>query len=133
MTLHGDVGSHGLDGGTEMAASGSIWSHATQIAAGRFNAATYVTDLMVRWSSGALNNHVGTTTGGLGSEQPIHGPDKTWTHSVIMTTGQYTGDGLTNDLIIRWNDGETTLYKDTRLGSEIMIAPPAQAARQVRP
>ncbi|MGW8500223.1 trypsin-like serine peptidase [Streptomyces sp. CLCI03] len=180
MTLHGDVGSHGLDGGTEMAASGSIWSHATQIAAGRFNAATYVTDLMVRWSdgelslftnvsagtmgqeyklkdpnstwkdatlltagqysgnqkwdlmvrwsSGALNNYVGTTTGGLGSEQPIHGPNKTWTHSVIMTTGQFTGDGLTNDLMIRWSDGETTMYKDTRmnnLGTEIMIAPPA--------
>ncbi|WP_371593899.1 trypsin-like serine peptidase [Streptomyces virginiae] len=180
MTLHGDVGSNGLNGGTEMAPSGSIWSHATQIAAGRFNAATYVTDLMVRWSdgelslftnvgagtmgqeyklkdpnstwkdatlltsgqfsgnqkwdlmvrwsSGALNNYVGTTTGGLGSEQPIHGPNKTWTHSVIMTTGQYTGDGLTNDLIIRWSDGETTMYKDTRmnnLGTEIMIAPPA--------
>uniref|UniRef100_UPI002F919BF3 trypsin-like serine peptidase n=1 Tax=Streptomyces virginiae TaxID=1961 RepID=UPI002F919BF3 len=180
MTLHGDVGSNGLNGGTEMAPSGSIWSHATQIAAGRFNAATYVTDLMVRWSdgelslftnvgagsmgqeyklkdpnstwkdatlltsgqfsgnqkwdlmvrwsSGALNNYVGTTTGGLGSEQPIHGPNKTWTHSVIMTTGQYTSDGLTNDLIIRWTDGETTMYKDTRmnnLGTEIMIAPPA--------
>ncbi|MFD7395388.1 trypsin-like serine peptidase [Streptomyces virginiae] len=180
MTLHGDVGSNGLNGGTEMAPSGSIWSHATQIAAGRFNAATYVTDLMVRWSdgelslftnvgagtmgqeyklkdpnstwkdatlltsgqfsgnqkwdlmvrwsSGALNNYVGTTTGGLGSEQPIHGPNKTWTHSVIMTTGQYTGDGLTNDLVIRWSDGETTMYKDTRmnnLGTEIMIAPPA--------
>ncbi|MFD7913497.1 trypsin-like serine peptidase [Streptomyces sp. NPDC059752] len=180
MTLHGDVGSRGLDGGTEMAASGSIWSHATQIAAGRFNAATYVTDLMVRWSdgelslftnvgagtlgqeyklkdpnstwkdatlltsgqfsgnqkwdlmvrwtSGALNNYVGTTTGGLGAEQPVHGPNKTWTHSVVMTTGQFTSDGLTNDLIIRWSDGETTLYQDTRmnsLGTERMIAPPA--------
>ncbi|MFE1876445.1 trypsin-like serine peptidase [Streptomyces sp. NPDC059496] len=180
MTLHGDVGSRGLDGGTEMAASGSIWSHATQIAAGRFNATTYVTDLMVRWSdgelslftnvgagtlgqeyklkdpnstwkdatlltsgqfsgnqkwdlmvrwtSGALNNYVGTSTGGLGAEQPVHGPNKTWTHSVVMTTGQFTSDGLTNDLIIRWSDGETTLYQDTRmnnLGTEIMIAPPA--------
>lgn len=180
MTLHGDVGSNGLDSVTEMAPSGSIWSHATQIAAGRFNATTYVTDLMVRWSdgelslftnvgagamgqeyklkdpnstwkdatlltsgqfsgnqkwdlmvrwsSGALNNYVGTTTGGLGGEQPIHGPDKTWTHSVLMTTGQYTGDGLTNDLIIRWTDGETTMYKDTRtnsLGTERMLVPPA--------
>ncbi|WP_369780572.1 serine protease [Streptomyces sp. R33] len=180
MTLHGDVGSNGLGAGVEMAPPGSIWSHATQIAAGRFNAATYVTDLMVRWSdgelslftnvgagtlgqeyklkdpnstwkeatlltsgqfsgnqkwdlmvrwdSGALNNYVGTTTGGLGSEQPIHGPNKTWTHSVIMTTGQFTSDGLTNDLMIRWTDGETTLYQDTRmnsLGTERMISPPA--------
>ncbi|MFF4457254.1 trypsin-like serine peptidase [Streptomyces goshikiensis] len=180
MTLHGDVGSNGLGVGVEMASSGSIWSHATQIVAGRFNAARYVTDLMVRWSdgelslftnvgagtlgqeyklkdpnstwkdatllasgqfsgnqkwdlmvrwsSGELDNYVGTTTGGLGGEQRIHGPSKTWTHSVIMATGQYTGDGLTNDLVIRWSDGETTMYQDTRmnsLGTERMLAPPA--------
>ncbi|MFD3760470.1 trypsin-like serine peptidase [Streptomyces sp. NPDC058622] len=180
MTLHGDVGSNALGNTIEMAPSGSVWKHATQIAAGRFNAATYVTDLMVRWSdgeltlytnvsagtlgqeyklkdpnstwkdatlltsgqfsgnqkwdlmvrwtSGALNNYVGTTTGGLGTEQPVHGPNKTWTHSVIMATGQYTGDGLANDLIIRWSDGETTMYKDTRtnsLGTEQMLVPPA--------
>ncbi|MFD3937597.1 trypsin-like serine peptidase [Streptomyces sp. NPDC058611] len=85
-------------------------------------------DLMVRWTSGALNNYVGTTTAGLGSEQPVHGPNKTWTHSVVMTTGNYTGDSLTNDLVIRWSDGETTMYRDTRtnsLGSEQMLVPPA--------
>ncbi|MFD3681983.1 hypothetical protein [Streptomyces sp. NPDC058613] len=180
MTLHADVGSNGLGSITEMAPSGSVWSHATQIAAGRFNAATFVTDLMVRWSdgelslytnvgagtlgqeyklkdpnsawkdatlltagqysgnqkwdlmvrwtSGALNNYVGTTTAGLGSEQPVHGPNKTWTHSVVMTTGNYTGDSLTNDLVIRWSDGETTMYRDTRtnsLGTEHMLVPPA--------
>ncbi|MFD3676840.1 FG-GAP-like repeat-containing protein [Streptomyces sp. NPDC058613] len=180
MTLHGDVGSNGFGSVTEMAPSGSVWSHATQIAAGRFNAATFVTDLMVRWSdgelslftnvgagtlgqeyklkdpnsawkdatlltagqysgnqkwdlmvrwsSGALNNYVGTTTAGLGSEQPVHGPNKTWTHSVVMTTGNYTGDSLTNDLVIRWSDGETSMYRDTRtnsLGSEQMLVPPA--------
>ncbi|MGW9370407.1 hypothetical protein ACWGVR_10370 [Streptomyces xanthophaeus] len=45
-----------------------------------------------------------------------------------MATGQYTGDGLTNDLIIRWSDGETTMYRDTRvdsLGTERMLTPPA--------
>ncbi|MFE9799609.1 trypsin-like serine peptidase [Streptomyces goshikiensis] len=181
MTLYGDVGANGLTtaNATQMAAAGSIWSHATQIAAGRFNATTYVTDLMVRWSdgelslytnvgagtlgqeyklkdpndawkdatlltsgqfsgnqkwdlmvrwsSGELDNYVGTTTGGLGGEQRIHGPSKTWTHSVLMTTGQYTGNGLTNDLIIRWTDGETTMYRDTSvsaLGSERMLVPP---------
>lgn len=105
----------------------STWKDATLLTAGQYSG-NQKWDLMVRWTSGALNNYVGTTTGGLGTEQPIHGPDKTWTHSVIMTTGQYTGDGLTNDLIIRWSDGETTMYKDTRmnnLGTEIMISPPA--------
>ncbi|MFJ4778101.1 hypothetical protein [Streptomyces sp. NPDC088762] len=34
----------------ELAPAGSVWSPATQIAVGRFNAATYVTDLVVRWT-----------------------------------------------------------------------------------
>ncbi|MCP3760303.1 serine protease [Streptomyces sp. TBY4] len=179
MTLHGDVGANGLGSVTEMAPSGSVWKYAAQIAAGRFNAATYVTDLMVRWSdgelglhtdvgagtlgrehklknpnnawkkatlltsgqfsghrkwdlmvrwsTGALSTYAGPTTRGLGRERGIHGPHGTWTHSVLMTTGQYTGDGLTNDLVVRWSDGETTLYKDTRandLGTERMLVPP---------
>ncbi|MET9856673.1 trypsin-like serine protease [Streptomyces sp. NPDC006450] len=179
MTLHEDVGSHGLGSVTEMAPSGSVWKYATQIAAGRFAAATYVTDLMVRWSdgelslytqvgartfgrehqlkdpndtwkgatlltsgqfsgnqkwdlmvrwsTGALDTYAGTTPAGLGSAQTVHGPSSTWTHSVIMTTGQYAGDGLTNDLVVRWSDGETTLYEDTRthrLGTERMLVPP---------
>ncbi|MFD6938578.1 hypothetical protein ACFWAP_20805 [Streptomyces goshikiensis] len=70
MTLHADVGSNGLGIGTEMAGSGSIWSHATQIAAGRFNATTYVTDLMVRWPDGELSLFTNVGAGG---------PDKTWT------------------------------------------------------
>ncbi|CAM5282103.1 hypothetical protein SAVIM338S_00155 [Streptomyces avidinii] len=180
MTLHADVGSNGLGAATTMAPSGSVWSHATQITAGRFNAAAYVTDLMVRWSDGELTLHtnvgagalgrehklkgpdhawkdatlltsgqfsgnrkwglmvrwstgkldsyVRATTSGLGGRQQIHGPRKTWTHSAVMTAGQYTGDGLTNDLIVRWTDGETTMYRDTRtngLGTERMLTPPA--------
>ncbi|MFF1410578.1 trypsin-like serine peptidase [Streptomyces sp. NPDC058289] len=179
MTLHGDVGSHGLGRVTEMAPAGSVWKHAAQITAGRFDASTYVTDLvvrwsdgeltlhtavgagtfgrehrlkgpgpawkgaallaagqfsgtrkwdlLVRWSNGALAGHPGIGTRGLGGARRLHGPDDTWTHSVLMTTGQYTGDGLTNDLIVRWSDGETTLYEDTRtngLGAERMLVPP---------
>lgn len=179
MTLHADVGSHGLGRVTEMAPSGSVWRHAAQIAAGRFNASTYVTDLvvrwsdgeltlhtavgagtfgreyvlkppnprwkgaallaagqfsghrtwdlMVRWSDGALGTHVGTTTRGLGGERRVHGPHTTWRHSVLMTAGRYTGSSLADDLLVRWSDGETSLYGDTRptrLGTERMLVPP---------
>ncbi|MCX5410023.1 trypsin-like serine protease (plasmid) [Streptomyces sp. NBC_00335] len=179
MTLHADVGSHGLGRVTEMAPSGSVWRHATQIAAGRFNASTYVTDLvvrwsdgeltlhtavgagtfgrehrlkgpgpawkgaallaagqfsgnrkwdlMVRWSNGALVSHTGITTRGLGGARPVRGPNRTWPHSALMTAGRYTGDGLTDDLVVRWSDGETSLYEDTRtngLGTERMLVPP---------
>ncbi|MET7779617.1 hypothetical protein ABZT28_28190, partial [Streptomyces sp. NPDC005388] len=30
-----------------------------------------------------------------------------------MTTGDFTGNGRTDDLVIRWSDGETTMDTDT--------------------
>nr|WP_282189891.1 FG-GAP-like repeat-containing protein [Streptomyces sp. RPA4-2] len=174
VTLYGDVGTKGLDrAGTQMIKPNDLWKNATQIAAGRFNASQYVTDLivrwadgevtlytnvsagtfgqehrlkdrndtwknatlltsgefsgnqkwdlMVRWTDGELDNYVGTTASGLGTEQRILNPNGLWTHDTVMTTGDFTGNHRTDDLVIRWSDGETTLYMDTgaaRLGSE---------------
>ncbi|RPF34732.1 hypothetical protein [Streptomyces sp. TLI_185] len=82
---------------------------------------------MVRWVDGELDNYVGTTASGLGSEQRILDPNKTWTHDTAMTTGNYSGNGRTDDLVIRWSDGETTMYTDTgatRLGTEHTLVAP---------
>ncbi|MEF3113774.1 hypothetical protein [Streptomyces chrestomyceticus] len=41
-----------------------------------------------------------------------------------MTAGNFTGNGRSDDLVVRCSDGETTMYKDTRLselGSEVML------------
>lgn len=180
VTLYGDVGSKGLNwSGIQMIKPNDTWKNAVQISAGRFAAAQFVTDLivrwtdgeltlytnvsagtfgqehklkdpngtwknatlltsgefsgntkwdlMVRWVDGELDNYVGTTTSGLGKEQRILDPNKTWTHDTAMTTGDYTGNGRTDDLVIRWSDGETTMYTDTgaaQLGTEHMLVTP---------
>ncbi|MFE1914470.1 trypsin-like serine peptidase [Streptomyces anandii] len=181
VTLYGDVGSKGLHwAGTQMIKAKSIWVNATQITAGRFNAAQYVTDLVVRWSDGELtlytnvspgtfgqehklkdpnrtwedakllvsgefsgnakwdlmvqwsdgelDNYVGTTTSGLGAEQRIKDPNSLLTHNTVMTAGNFTGNHYTDDLVIRWSDGETTMYVDTgavHLGTEENLVPKA--------
>ncbi|WP_234029376.1 trypsin-like serine peptidase [Streptomyces sp. PsTaAH-124] len=181
VTLYGDIGTNGLNvPGTQLAAPHTIWEHATQIAAGRFIASTYVTDLMVRWSDGELtlytnvgaggfgqehklqdpnsiwtqatlltageysgnqkwdlmvqwsdgeiDNYVGTTTSALGTEARIQNPNDLWTHNAVMTTGSFTTNHRTDDLIIRWSDGETTMYADTgskTLGTEHNLVPHA--------
>ncbi|MFF4740591.1 trypsin-like serine peptidase [Streptomyces sp. NPDC001262] len=180
VTLFPDVGSKGLDvPGEPMAEKGSVWKHAVQFTAGRFNAAKYVTDLIVRWSdgevslytnvgartfgtehrllkknaawksanvlasgefsgnrqwdlmvrweNGALDTYVGTTTAALGREVHIHGADSTWTHGLVMTAGDYTPNGRTDDVIVRWSDGEVTMYTDTRadrIGTEEPLVTP---------
>ncbi|WP_229859889.1 trypsin-like serine peptidase [Streptomyces anandii] len=181
VTVYGDVGTNGLNvPGTQLAAPHTIWEHATQIAAGRFSASTYVTDLMVRWSDGELtlysnvgaggfgqehklkdpnstwtnatlltageysgnqewdlmvqwsdgelDNYVGTTTAALGTEARIQNSNSLWTHNTVMTTGDFTHNHRTDDLVIRWSDGETTLYADTgvsTLGTEHNLVPHA--------
>ncbi|KUM92651.1 hypothetical protein AQI88_30740 [Streptomyces cellostaticus] len=182
VTLYGDVGSKGLNGtGTQMIGPNGTWKNATQIVAGRFGAAQYASDLvvrwsdgeltlytnvsagtfgqehklkdpngtwknaalltsgefsgnqtwdlMVRWTDGELDNYVGTTTSALGAEHRLLDANEPWTHDLAMTTGSYTGNGRTDDLVVRWSDGGTTLYADTsatRLGTEhTLVASPS--------
>lgn len=181
VTLYGDVGAKGLNwAGTQMIKPNDLWKNAVQVAAGRFNADHYVTDLvvrwidgeltlytnvgaggfgqehklkgsndtwknatlltsgefsgnqkwdlMVRWTDGELDNYVGTTTSGLGREQRILDANALWKHDLAMTTGDFTGNGRTDDLVIHWSDGETTMYTDTstaHLGTEETLVHPA--------
>lgn len=179
VTLYQDIGGNGLGHETKMADKNSVWSHATQIAAGRFNAIRYVTDLVVRWSDGELtlytsvgpgsfgqehrlkdkngtwehaklltsgeysgsvkwdlmvswtdgelDNYVDTSAAGLGTERRILNANPTWEHNTAMTTGNFTSNGRTDDLLIRWSDGETTMYEDTgasQLGTENTLVYP---------
>ncbi|MET7350892.1 hypothetical protein [Streptomyces mirabilis] len=81
-------------------------------------------DLPTDYWRGTLDNYVGTTTSGLGGEHRILDPNGLWKHDAAMTTGDFTGNGRTDDLVIRWSDGETTMYADTlanQLGTEHML------------
>ncbi|MQY38971.1 hypothetical protein SRB17_69860 [Streptomyces sp. RB17] len=104
----------------------STWKDATLLTSGEFSG-NQKWDIMVRWTDGELDNYVGTTTSGLGTEQRIQNPNGLWTHDDAMTTGDFTGNGRTDDLVIRWSDGETTMYTDTpasRLGAGHMLVAP---------
>ncbi|MFE1862015.1 trypsin-like serine peptidase [Streptomyces anandii] len=179
VSLYPDVSPAGLGKEIQMAPAGSHWKNAVQMTAGQFHNGKYVTDLVVRWSSGELTLHTGvgsgtfgtthrlqapgsdwknatlvtsgtfshhtnwdllvrrsdgevdsyaaTSSAGLGTETRLGGPGTTWTHAQVMTAGNYTANGLGDDLIVRWSDGETTLYADTsatRFGDENTLVYP---------
>ncbi|MFF9765042.1 hypothetical protein ACF1GT_00105 [Streptomyces sp. NPDC014636] len=43
-----------------------------------------------------------------------------------MTAGSYDSNGWPDDLLVRWSDGETTMYTHTgaTFGTEHMLVPP---------
>ncbi|MEU2872821.1 hypothetical protein ABZ769_27035 [Streptomyces olivoreticuli] len=100
------------------------WEDATLLTAGEYSG-TGKWDLLVRWKDGSIN----TTTSSLCATHTVSGGKwSTWTHSTVMATGNFTGNGRTDDLVIRWSDGETTLYQDAtteRLGTERNLVPAA--------
>ncbi|WP_406001049.1 hypothetical protein [Streptomyces sp. NBC_00829] len=123
VTLYPDVSSNGLKhDGTQMAKN-STWKDATQISAGRYNADTYVTDLMVRWTDGELTLYTNVSSGTFGQEHKLRNPDPVWKDATLLTSGQFSGHHKW-DLMIRWVDGEVDTYvgtTTTALGTEHRI------------
>jgi hypothetical protein len=79
----------------------------------------------VRWSDGELSLYRDAGASSVGTETQLKSSNKLWTHASVMTAGSYT-QGQPNDLLVRWSDGETTLYTDTTttLGREHMLVAP---------
>ncbi|MFI1165978.1 trypsin-like serine peptidase [Streptomyces sp. NPDC020801] len=178
VSLYPDVSPSGISKEIQLAPPGSDWKNAVQISAGQFHNGKYVTDLLVRWTSGELTLHtnvgagtfgtrhrlaapnsdwknatllttgdfshhtnwdvlarqpdgeldtyVATSSAGLGAKTRIRGPNGLWTHASVLTAGNYTSSNLNDDLVVRWSDGETTMYTDTTsdaLGTENTLVP----------
>ncbi|MGW7824817.1 hypothetical protein ACWGLF_43865 [Streptomyces puniciscabiei] len=127
LALHTNVGAGGFGQEHQLQKPKSIWTNATLLTAGEYSG-NQKWDLMVQWSDGELDNYVGTSTSALGTEARIQNRNRLCTDNTVMTTGDFTPNHRTDDLIVRWSDGETTLYADTgmsTLGTEHNLVPKA--------
>ncbi|MFJ5534816.1 trypsin-like serine peptidase [Streptomyces sp. NPDC093261] len=103
------------------------WKNATLLTSGEFSG-NRNWDLMAQWPDGKLDNYVGTTASGLGSEARIRNPNGLWTRDTVVATGNFTGNHRTDDLVVRRSDGETTMSIDTgkdHLGTNENLVPHA--------
>ncbi|MFI2764972.1 trypsin-like serine peptidase [Streptomyces echinatus] len=126
LTLYPEAGTGGFGAGTRLLAANATWTKAALLTGGDFGG-TAAGDLLVRWSDGALDTYAGTSAAGLGTRTRIIGPNSLWTHAQVLTAGGLRHDGSGNDLVVRWSDGETTLYADTgakTLGTEHTLVHP---------
>ncbi|MCQ4042022.1 hypothetical protein ACFOSC_15120 [Streptantibioticus rubrisoli] len=112
LTLYRGAGNGRFDKEIQLAASNTTWTKAVSMTAGDFTGSnTY--DLMVRWTDGSLTLFPDVDATGLHQQITLVKPGTMWQHEVAMTAGRYTTDDhWPDDLIVRWSDGETTLYKD---------------------
>ncbi|MFJ1560632.1 trypsin-like serine peptidase [Streptomyces mirabilis] len=116
-TLYLGDGKGGFVSEQQLLAPNGTWTHAQTITAGDF-AGSKQSDLMVRWSDGEVTLYGDVGKNGLNTAGTrMIGPNQTWTHATQMTAGRFTADAAARDLIVRWSDGELTLYTNVSAGT----------------
>ncbi|TJZ57044.1 hypothetical protein FCH28_06120 [Streptomyces piniterrae] len=111
LSLYPGDGQYGFRKDIQLTKRNETWKRAAAITAGNFTGDnTY--DLLVRWTDGALTLYRDVNeTNKLRNEIKLQGPNGTWTHASGMAAGRFGGGNTRNDdLVVRWSDGEVTLY-----------------------
>ncbi|MFK8849688.1 hypothetical protein [Streptomyces sp. Ac-502] len=132
MTQYTHVDKKGFHGEKQLAPAGNTtWGHAAQITAGRYSANAQRDDLVVVWDDGHVTLHPDLDTNGVKTSalRTLVNKNTTWPHATQVTSGEFTGK-KTADLLVRWSDGEATLYPgiDTAgLHGETQIRPQGSA------
>ncbi|MEW2579599.1 S1 family peptidase [Streptomyces syringium] len=85
------------------------WKRARLITAGRYTANALRDDLLVLWDDGSTSMYSDTDTNGVRKESQLTNADKGWQNAAQISSGEFTGK-KTADLVIRWNDGDTTVF-----------------------
>jgi hypothetical protein len=127
MTLYTTLDAQGVHGEKQLAPpKTALWRDDVRLlAGGRFTPNGHRDDLLVDWTDGHVSLFSDLAANGLKKQTQIVAKNTTWTHAGQLTTGSFTGR-TTDDLLVRWTDGEATIYPgltDKGLPSEIKIRP----------
>ncbi|MEV0371709.1 S1 family peptidase [Streptomyces sp. NPDC050636] len=111
LTQYTHVDQKGFHGEKKLApAKNTTWPHAKQITAGKYTANAQRDDLIVTWTDGEVSLYTDLNTKGLSGEKNLaKAKNTTWPHAEQISAGEFTGK-KTADLLVRWSDGEATIY-----------------------
>ncbi|MEU6370617.1 hypothetical protein ABZ876_34075 [Streptomyces sp. NPDC046931] len=125
VTDYTAVGDKGFGTEHQLQKPKSAWKDATLVTAGDFTGGNDW-DTLVRWSNGRVSQFQETGPGGVGKEVQMAPAGSIWSHDSVMTAGSYDSNGWPDDLVVRWSDGETTMYTHTgaTFGTEHMLVAP---------
>ncbi|MFF3518834.1 trypsin-like serine peptidase [Streptomyces sp. NPDC002573] len=128
MTQYATVDAQGFHGEKQLAPRKTpLWQDdARVLVGGRFTSAGHRDDLLVAFKDGHVSLFSDLAVSGLSKQTQIVAKNTTtWPYAGQLTTGSFTGN-VTEDLLVRWVDGETTLYPGLTgrgLPGEIRIRP----------
>jgi hypothetical protein len=121
VTLYETITSTGFGGEGQLQKPNALFrDHARHIAA-------LDQDLIVVWSDGEVSLFSDVARNALTAELPVIEPNETWTHVRSLSSGYIVGTDWVADLIVRWSDGELTIYADPSkklLGEEHQMQKP---------
>ncbi|MEV5485106.1 MULTISPECIES: trypsin-like serine peptidase [Streptomyces] len=134
MTLYKDVNeTNKLTDAIQLRGPDSTWTHAANITAGRFGGGnTAKDDLVVRWDGGGVTLYTNVDAAGLHAEKQLATSNTTWPHTADLAAGDFSGPSGDQDLFVRWDDGEVTVYEDIAaagLNKEHQLRPAKSAWR----
>ena len=112
MTQYTTVDAKGFHGEKQLAPRNTpAWRNdARLLVAGRFTPGGHRDDLLVEWKDGHVSVFADLAANGLSKQTQIVAKNTTtWPYAEELTTGSFTGKS-SDDLLVRWVDGETTIY-----------------------
>ncbi|MGK5642136.1 FG-GAP-like repeat-containing protein [Streptomyces sp. URMC 126] len=127
VTLHSGVTGSGTGRERTLANRDTAWKDAVSLTTGQLSGRG--TDLLVRRADGKLEAFSGitATSGRLGTGTVLQPAHPSYARNSAMAAGDFTGSGGRNDLLVRWIEGETSLYENTsakRIGTwKTLVSP----------
>ncbi|MGR6973958.1 trypsin-like serine peptidase [Streptomyces cynarae] len=112
MTQYATVDAKGFHGEKQLAPRNTpAWKDdARLLAAGRFTPGGRRDGLLAVWKDGHVSVFSDLAANGLSKQTQVVAKNTTpWPYAGQLTAGSFTGNA-TDDLVVRWVDGETTLY-----------------------
>ncbi|WP_274917403.1 S1 family peptidase [Streptomyces sp. WZ-12] len=131
LTQYTHVDKDGFHGEKTLAAGDHTgpWAadHVKQMTAGRYTGNAQRDDLLVVWDDGRVTLHPDLNANGVTekAKKTLVQKNTTWPSATQIASGEFTGK-KTADLLVRWVDGETTIYPGVDaagLHGEIQIKP----------
>ncbi|MER5781858.1 FG-GAP-like repeat-containing protein [Streptomyces mobaraensis] len=127
VTLHSGVTGGGTGRERTLVNKDAAWKDAVSLTTAQLSGKG--ADLLVRRADGKLEAFSGitATSGRLGASAVLQPAHPSYTRNSAMAAGDFTTSGRRADLLVRWVEGETSLYEGTgpkRIGTwKTMVSP----------